>query len=524
VVKNNKRDKENITFLDEKAEEEWKDSQKKAGLTKESVRFSLQDFIREVQKAKKLDKKEGNRTSIYETDDYADFKRLQERISSIMNEEMYERVQGEDGDKSLKLIDRVHDAVIGKPEAVQHMRSRIEETIRRNNLPTTTYPSIFPDLETAIFQMVWGVGVLYKWDQMPQSEACAIRGRELWIDEGGGEFVRQPEMFESDEEVDRVRKSFLARTKDVIVNEKNPTGEVEREDGTRITMSIQPRSKDRYIVFRRFTVKETTLEMQASLNTIPEEDVPIFKALSKTMPNTIFAGRVRSAKTTFMKAMIAERPDNMIIGSLEKHFELSLKESFPNRLIYEFEAKEGDLEQTIPTLLRMEHDYLVIGEIRSLETEAFLMATERGERGAMSTYHLTEVEHVPEQITRHLLDAFPNRAFYNELARVGQNIDLIITMNAERDRKTKRMTGVTELVWDEEEKKVITNDLIKWSELDKKYYYSAGISDSLKIKMAKENMEDTKELLKLLTERERKSPMSRFKQDESKLLEEWLSE
>src|SRR5690625_7824489 len=89
---------------------------------------------------------------------------------------------------------------------------------------------------------------------MPQSEACAIRGRELWIDEGGGEFVRQPEMFESDEEVDRVRKSFLARTKDVIVNEKNPTGEVEREDGTRITMSIQPRSKDRYIVFRRFKI------------------------------------------------------------------------------------------------------------------------------------------------------------------------------------------------------------------------------------------------------------------------------
>lgn len=516
--------KNEITFLDKKAEKEWNDISKKVGIHLDPKRFSLQDFIREVQKIKKLDEKAVNRSSIYETDDFADFKRLQKQISNLMNEEMYEQVQGEDGDKSLKLIDRVHDAVIGKPEAVQHMRTRISDTIRKHNLPKTTYPDIFPDLETAIFHMVWGVGILYKWDQMPHSEACAIRGRELWIDEGGGHFVRQVERFESDEEVDRVRKSFLARTKDVIVNEKSPTGEVEREDGTRITMSIPPRSKDKYIVFRRFTVKETSLDMQAQLSTIPIEDIPIFRALSRTMPNTIYAGRVRSAKTTFMKAMIAERDDEMIIGSLEKHFELALKESFPNRLIYEFESKEGDLEQTIPTLLRMEHDYLVIGEIRSLETEAFLMATERGERGAMSTYHLTEVENVPEQITRHLLDAFPNRDFYNELARVGQNIDLIITLNAERDRKTKRMTGVTEIIWDENAKKVRINPLIKWSDLDKKYYYSSGISDSLKLKMAKENMEETKILLKLLRDRERKSPMSHYAEDEKKLLESWLAE
>lgn len=517
------KDLEKLSFEDETFENDWRDLERQLGL-ENTTKFKLQNFIIDVQEAKHLNKRAVNRSSIYETDDYADFKRLASRIQILMDGEMQEKVSGEDGEKTLKHVDRVHDAVIGKPEAVEHMRSRIEDTIRRNNLPEANYPPIFPNLATAIFHMVWGVGILYKWDQMPHSEACAIRGRELWIDEGDGDFVRQPERFESEEEVDRVRKSFLARTKDIIVNEKKPTGEVEREDGTRITMSIPPRSKDKYIVFRRFTVKETSLETQASFDTIPKKDIPIFKALSLTMPNTIFAGRVKSAKTTFMKAMIAERPDKMVIGSLEKHFELSLKQSFPNRLIYEFEAKEGDLETTIPTLLRMEHDYLVIGEIRSLETEAFLMATERGERGAMSTYHLTEVEHVPEQITRHLLDEFPNRDFGNELARVGKNIDLIITMNRERDGKKKRMTGVTELVWEEDQKRVITQDLIKWSELDKKYYYSSAISSNLLIKMAKEDMEQTKILLSLLKEREKQSPMSRLKEDEGKILEKWLAE
>lgn len=517
-------DPNKITFVNEKENNEFKKILREAGINSESVKFSLQDYIQEVRKAKNIDQKVERRVSIYETDEFVEFKNLQEKVKDLMADEMVKKGTETEGKNSVDVIDRVHDAVIGKPEAVQHMRSRIGETIRRNNLNKTTYPSIFPDLETAIFHMSWGVGILYKWDTMPESEACAIKGRELWIDEGNGKFVRQVERFDSDAEVDRVRTSFLARSKGIVVNEKNPTGEVEREDGTRITMSIPPRSKERYIVFRRFTVKETSLETQASLSTIPKEDVPLFRALSLTMPNIIFAGRVRSAKTTFMKAMIAERPDDMIIGSLEKHFELSLKDSFPNRLVYEFEATEGDLESTIPTLLRMEHDYLVIGEIRSLETEAYLMATERGERGAMSTYHLTEVENVPEQITRHLLDAFPNRAFEHELARVGQNIDLIITMNAERDRKTKRMTGVTELVWNEEAKRVEINPLITWSELDKKYYYSSKISNGLLLKLAKENMDETKKLINLLKEREKVSPMERFKEDEGKILEQWLSE
>lgn len=268
---------------------------------------------------------------------------------------------------------------------------------------------------------------------MPHSEAAVIRGTELWIDVDG-QFVKQNEQFENREAVERVKRAFTIRVKDAVINEQTPELEIEREDGSRITMIQKPRGKDNYIMFRRFVVKNLSLEEQANLGTIQMDDIPFFRSLARVMANTIFAGRVRSAKSTFMKSMLRERDPSYVAAVMEKHFELNLSKELKNRLIFEIQAKEGDLHHAVPRLLRMEHDYIVVGEIRSLETEGYLQACERGERGAYSTYHLTSVENVVPQITRHILDEFPNRNFENELERVARNIDIIVTMSADRDR------------------------------------------------------------------------------------------
>src|SRR5690606_12657968 len=239
-----------------------------------------------------------------------------------------------------------------------------------------------------------------------------------------GQFVKQNEAFENEEAVERIKRAFTMRVKDAVINEQTPELEIEREDGSRITMIQKPRSKENYVMFRRFIVKNMSLEEQANRGTILHDDIPFFRSLSRVMCNTIFAGRVRSAKSTFMKTMLKERDPSYVAAVMEKHFELDLTKQFKDRLIFEVQAKEGDLHHAMPRLLRMEHDYIVVGEIRSLETEGYLQACERGERGAVSTYHLTQVENVVPQITRHILDEFPNRNFENELERVARNIDI----------------------------------------------------------------------------------------------------
>ncbi|MDX1805855.1 MAG: ATPase, T2SS/T4P/T4SS family [Paenisporosarcina sp.] len=405
-------------------------------------------------------------------------------------------------------LDRQHKAVIGDAAAVQYFIEEISKVLRDRNISFREYPKFYSSLAEAIFHEVWGLSVLAKWENYQDSEAALIHGTSLWIDYGKGKgFELQREHFASEAVVERVKRAFIHRREDSVLNRETPEIEIEREDGSRITMIQPPRSRENYVMLRRFVVDRFTLEDQASRDTIPFADIPIYRALARTLPNMIVAGRVRSAKSTFMKTLIGERDPSLVGAVLEKHFELALGRHLTGRLFMELQAKEGDLHNVIPRLLRLEHDFVVIGEIRSLEIEAYLQATERGERGAISTYHLTDVHRVIPQLTRHTLDEFPTRRFEVELERVASSVDIVITMASDRDRKKKRVTGVTEISWNDDTKSVEVNELIKYSALTNSYTYSNNISKRLLHLMATEDLKETKILMKLLKDRTEESPM-----------------
>ncbi|QHA38724.1 secretion system protein E (plasmid) [Rossellomorea marisflavi] len=464
--------------------------------------FNPADWIGQVSEEKGL----GKQATITTFERKVSFK----KICKIVKDELYENNENEDNEgKIAQMLERQHKAVIGDRHEMSRFTNQITEVLRKQNITSKDYPDFYGSLAEAVFHEVWGVGILHKWEKYPDSEACVIRGTELWIDING-KFVKQDETYENEEAVERVKRAFLIRMKDAVLNEQKPEIEIEREDGSRITMIQKPRSRDNYVMFRRFVVQDLSLLEQSKRETIPERDIPIYQALSKAMVNIVFAGRVRSAKTTFMKTMIRERKPEYIGAVMEKHFELGLSKHFPDRLFFEVQAKEGDLHKAMPRLLRMEHDYIIVGEIRSLETEAYLQSSERGERGNLTTYHLTNVDNVVEQIARHILDEFPTRNIDNEIARVAQNIDIVITLKSDRDRRRKRVIGVTEIVWDEKRRMHFTQDLIRFSPLTNKYYYSSKISKELFMSMMEESEEDAKRLLTLLSKREQESGMSEY--------------
>ncbi|MGE8081336.1 ATPase, T2SS/T4P/T4SS family [Peribacillus loiseleuriae] len=423
--------------------------------------------------------------------------------------------------KNNEWLDRQHNAITGNEAAIHYFIEEIQKSLRKFNITSEEYPPYHKSLAEAIFHEIWGGSILAKWEQYPDSEACAIRGTELWIDIDGT-FVQQTEEFEDHAVVNRIKRAFVIRREDSVINRENPELEIQREDGSRISMIQPPRSEDEYIMLRRFIINKFSLDEQASKGTIPFEDIGIYRALSRTMCNMIIAGRVRSAKSTFMKTLIGERSNKYVGAVLEKHFELGLRKHFPDRLFWELQAKEGDLHTAIPRLLRLEHDYVVVGEIRSLEIEGYLLSTERGERGSLSTYHLTDENRVVEQLTRHTLDEFPTRRFSVEIERVATNIDIIITMGTDRDRLKKRVVGVTEVIWNPETRTHEIVPILRYSSLKDKYYYDSKISKRLLFLMAKENLEETKILVKMLSEREKTAPMSSYETAED--LEELLFE
>jgi len=468
----------------------------------EDVQFNLSNFL----------SKNGADQGQLEVTSYRKRKNFEEVCQTVKKHLDKTLVEGHDDSTnkdSAEWLEHQHNAIIGDPKAIQYVTSRIEDAVKELNIsPDTEFPPYFDDLYEAIFHAKWGRQILQKWYHYPESEAAVITGTELWLDIDG-QFVKQSEEFDSREHVWDIIEAFKMKDENAVVNAKNPELEIDYADGTRVTIIIPPRSRDYFVIFRRFVVNNFTLEEQASMNTITEKDVPLFRSMARLMLNTFIAGRVRSAKTTFLKTLIQERSPDYIVGCLEKHFELALKLHMPERLFAEFQSTEGELHKTVPRLLRVEHDYIVIGECRSKEFEGAMQACERGERGLLSTYHITKPSRFVPQIARHLCDEYPNRRPEMEVERVADNIDVVITMTTGRNRSHKLVKSVSEIIWDDEKKEYHHRDWIRYNYETGSYEYCAAISPSLKELMYEESKEDADRFISLLEKRASQSPMTK---------------
>jgi pilus assembly protein CpaF len=97
-------------------------------------------------------------------------------------------------------------------------------------------------------------------------------------------------------------------------------------------------------------------------------------------------------------------------------------------------------------------------------------------------------------------------------------------MSADRDRRRKRVIGVTEIIWDETTRTHRTHDLLRYSPVTDKYYYSSTITKELLMLMAEESLEETKLIVRHLKNREKVSPMSDYLKIKDQIIETLLGE
>lgn len=191
----------------------------------------------------------------------------------------------------------------------------------------------------------------------------------------------------------------------------------------------------------------------------------------------------------------------------EQHFELNLKRDFPDRLVIELQANEDQLEQVIRRVLRFYHDFILVPEVRSIEAEAAMMSCEKGVRGMMMSYHNTYVQNIPVELARFILNEYPNRQLENEVIRVGKNLDIVITMDAMKDRSKKKVTSVSEIYYDPEKQKVYSHLIMKWDAEKNVWRYHNGFSDRMKRYMAEFDEHETRNCLSFLEAAAKERPI-----------------
>lgn len=412
------------------------------------------------------------------------------------------KISNQEKEKRLRIE---YEAMVGITASEKYIIDEIESYLREQHLLNINYPPFYNTLAEGCFHEIYGFGNFAKWNSFPTSTDGIIQGKEIWFNINGV-FVRQEEELRDENQVWEIIRTLQMRVKGLRINENHPEAEFDRDDGTRIKVIVPPRSYKPTIIFRKFIIQKFSFREQAERRSIPIEDVPLYEWMSKLHLNTIISGKVQSGKSTFLKTIYAARDPKSVAVLIETSPESYLKRDFPDRLVYDFYTADGNIDQVIRDALRTPHDYIIAQEVRGVEAEGAIAGTERGTRGLLMTYHITNPKNTPRQLAKHITDQFPSRKEKNEIQRIAEQLDMGITMTSIRNNE-KRVTSVFEICYDDETEAAWINYLINYDpELDQ-WQYNSEISEPLIERMKEYDYEIAVQFIKLLKERSNLSPL-----------------
>lgn len=148
-----------------------------------------------------------------------------------------------------------------------------------------------------------------------------------------------------------------------------------------------------------------------------------FKRAVALEKNIVVAGETGSGKTTFMKALMQQIPDQQRIITIEDVPELFLP-SHPNHvhLFYPSEAKEEDgapvtAASLLKSCLRMKPNRILLAELRSGETYDFLNVAASGHGGSITSCHAGSCELTFERLALMVLQNRQGRQLPYEVIR-----------------------------------------------------------------------------------------------------------
>lgn len=438
-------------------------------------------------------------------------------IESISNKvkEYFKDIYSDDKTNSSEATKRQeleHRAVLGDKDAELILVQDIETYLRENNLLGIKYPTFYNSLAEAIFHEIYRFGVVHKWASFPESASAKIQGKEIWF-KIKGEFVKQKEEFKNEEFVYEIIRALEMANPGLKVNASNPQAEVEMKDGTRVTIIRPPRALKPTIVFRRFIVRNFSFLEQANRGTIAHEDINFFDNLAKLYLNTIIAGHVESGKSTMLKTFYGAREPEKVAVLVESSPETYLKRDFPDRLVHDFYSLDTSVETIFRAILRVDHDYMIVQEVRGVEAEGAIAATQRGRSGLLMTYHITDPANTATQLAQHITDEFPNRREANEIRRISSQLDIGITMSNFPGNE-KRVTSIYEICYDSKEDRAWINYLMRYKPDTDSWIYNSNVSPGLLEKMRKVSRSRTDSFLNHLSNRSFEHPMEDINIDE----------
>ena len=362
-----------------------------------------------------------------------------------MNEEysIAEKVFQESGDHVLQEM-----VLLGQQgESNEEMRRFLEASVEKviNDLDREALvsgASLLTEIERKEihkrFSQTLGYGQLEKWLEIPNAENVYIFGsKKVMVSYAdGSKEIYPPSVANDDQLIELIR--FLASTKSRTsrrFDNVSPILDLRLPTGHRL-FAIMGVSDEPCVVIRYHQMEKIDLEALVGLGTIsPELKEFIYHSVIPPRPaNILIGGGTSTGKTTTLRALLSEVPQEEVLVTIEDTLEIHLKDAGLHTNCFELETRianiEGAGEITMYDLakaaLRMAPDRVIVGEVRGGEIMQLLNAMGQGNDGSVGTIHANSSEAVISRILTYSQRSVDAATPDFVLRQVGQTLDLIL--------------------------------------------------------------------------------------------------
>lgn len=285
----------------------------------------------------------------------------------------------------------------------------------------------------------------------------------------GGRIIKSDITFDDNRQLLHTIQKILAGSgSNKRVDESLPYVDFSLADGSRVNVILPPCSLvGPVMTIRKFSDKISTVDDILDLKMIDKKIATLLIAAMKAKLNVIFCGSTGAGKTTMLNVFSTHIPEEERIITIEDTPELRLVQEHVVNLASKPANIEGKGEISMRELfinsLRMRPDRIIIGEIRGEELLDLIQSISSGHSGSLGIVHAETVEDCFNRMMTMMLMSGIHLSTVEIQKIIAKAIDLIVHVELFMDGR-RRTTAVSQLYYDEGQKKVIIKDVFKFNQ------------------------------------------------------------
>lgn len=411
-----------------------------------------------------------------------------EKLCEIVKEEFIQEwdKDGEDMHAGLELQKK---AIIGYSNEVAFFKEKVRAKLKGYGLEAESLPPWYQSAVDGIYHENWGLAGIAEWfsEIYKQSSSAKVIGDRIYFMEGG-RMRLMPQKINKHRREQLVRAFLLLTPHERLDKDFH---EIYLLDGTRVTIFRGQMAKQGQdvIIFRRYIVPNYTFEEQARRGTIPEDAIPLFKAMVDFGPNLVIAGQVRSSKTTFLSTWQSYEDPELEGVMVETDPEIPMHLLMPDAPIIQLIADNEELRRISKNLLRSDADYFILAEARdgsALETALKIAA--KGTRRMKLTFHCKDPLDFPYDAAFEIVKATGGE-LNSTAQKIARSFDYVFHFIQLKNKNQKRLRSIYELSLSREPERIEMVCICAYDHKSDSWHWKYHIGSSKKELAEEENPE-----------------------------------